>query len=385
MKTTIRNLLLFFGIILLSSVIVLSFFAERQFEKAEELEASYRWKKAGAAYQQAVHLNPFSGEYFAGAGSFMLRQAEVRKGKDKISWLKRAEKLYERACVLNPQYAENWYWLGKTKLDISRQDELSSKHYAVGSVVENFREAVEKDPYNFPNSYLVGYDLFTVWDNLDNAEKSFALGRFKYVLQRNPWYGDSVYPAVIYYAKDFSLAEEVTPRNPTGCKRLYSFIVRNNLWQYRKQVKDSLDFYRQKEEPEEFEREKKERMRLLRSLTIGQGWVGKSESGKDAYKNGHMYWEGTVNRAVKLAGGKAVIHIQARGDAAYDVWPYMIVELDGEEIGEGFVDSSEWKGYSFGVDTEGGIKVLSVTFPNDDGDWEKGIDRNLYVGEVKVE
>ncbi|GAG51098.1 unnamed protein product, partial [marine sediment metagenome] len=96
------------------------------------------------------------------------------------------------------------------------------------------------------------------------------------------------------------------------------------------------------------------------------------------------YWEGTVNRAVKLPGGKAVIHIQARGDQAYDVWPYMIVELDGEEIGETFVGSSKWKEYSFEVDTEGGIKVLSVTFPNDGGDWERGIDRNLYVGKVKI-
>jgi len=256
--------------------------------------------------------------------------------------------------------------------------------------IDNYREAVEKDPYNFRNNYLVGYDLFTVWDNLSQRDKKFALDRFKYALQAKPWYGDSVYPAVIYYAEDFSLAEEVAPQSLRGYKGLYSFIVRNNFWQYRRQVKKSLDLYRQKEEPEEFEREREERMRLLRSLrslamTEGSEWVGKSESGRNAYKNGKMYWEGTVSRTIELPKGETVVEIQARGDAAYDVWPYMIVELDGEEIGEGFVDSSEWKGYSFAVDTDGGEKVLSVTFPNDDGDWEKGIDRNLYVGDVKIE
>jgi len=62
----------------------------------------------------------------------------------------------------------------------------------------------------------------------------------------------------------------------------------------------------------------------------------------------------------------------------------MIVELDGEEVGGSFIDSGEWKEYSFGVETSSGPKVLSVTFPNDGGDWKKGIDRNLYVGEARI-
>jgi len=99
---------------------------------------------------------------------------------------------------------------------------------------------------------------------------------------------------------------------------------------------------------------------------------------------GRFQWEGTVNRVVNMLEGKTVIEIQAKGELAYGVWPYMIVELDGEEVGGSFIDSSEWKEYSFRMKTSGGLKVLSVTFPNDGGDKEKGIDRNLYVGKARI-
>ena len=63
----------------------------------------------------------------------------------------------------------------------------------------------------------------------------------------------------------------------------------------------------------------------------------------------------------------------------------MVVELDGEEIGEVYVDSSEWKDYSFVTETDGGKKVLSVSFINDGGNKGKGEDRSLYVGDVVID
>jgi len=90
---------------------------------------------------------------------------------------------------------------------------------------------------------------------------------------------------------------------------------------------------------------------------------------------------------VNVPKGKANVNIQAKGSPVNGVWPYMIVELDGEEIGETFVDSPEWKEYEFRVDTSGTVpsdtlKVLSVTFTNDGGNKEE--DRNLYVGEARI-
>ncbi len=363
------------------AVIVLPFVAELQFETAKKFKEGYRWERAGEKYQSALHLNPFNASYFAGAGDFMLQQSAYRQGEDEISGLKRAEKLYERACWLNPRYAGNWYLLGKVRMELNEIDE----------VIDNFRESIERDPYNFRNNYLIGHNLLTAWGSLNEKEKEFTLDRLKYVLQLRPGYGGRyVYPAIMYYAKDFSIAQEVTPETLTGYKGLYSFIVKNNLWQFRKQVAGQMDFYREKEEPGEFAKDKEERMRLLRSLRSPamtgelKGWVGKSANGKSTYKNGNMYWTGTVDRVVEMPQGRAKINITAKGSQADQVFPYMIVELDGAEIGETFVDSPEWKEYSFKADTEGGLKILSITFVNDGGNREKNEDRNLYIGKAKI-
>ena len=97
-----------------------------------------------------------------------------------------------------------------------------------------------------------------------------------------------------------------------------------------------------------------------------------------------MYWQGVVYKLVNLPENASMIKIQAKGDSAYGIWPYMVAEINGEEIGENFVSSCDWKEYTFNVDEKPGLKILSVTFLNDGGEWEKGIDRNLYVGEVEI-
>ena len=385
------NVVLIAAFGLLIAVIVLPFVAEMEFKQAKKLEFGYRWEKTGEKYQSAAHLNPFNASYFTGAGDSILRQSAYRE--DKAIWLKRAKKLYERACQLNPHYAEYWYALGKVRLEIASvaPSGLPRNDGEVDSAMEDFRKAVDADPYNFRNNYLIGHNLLTVWGSLDEKEKEFTLDRLKYVLQLRPDYGERyVYPAIMYYAKDFSIAQKVAPETLKGYKGLYSFIVKNNLWQFRKQVAGRVDFYREKEEREEFAKEKEERMQLLRSLRslamTGEikGWVGKSASGKSTYKNGNMYWTGTVDAVVEMPQGKAKINISAKGSQADEIFPYMIVELDGAEIGERFVDSPEWKEYSFKADTEGGLKVLSITFVNDGGNKEKGEDRNLYIGKAKI-
>lgn len=118
--------------------------------------------------------------------------------------------------------------------------------------------------------------------------------------------------------------------------------------------------------------------------SLSQYWQGRSRDG-DIYEHGNMYWTGTVRRLADIPTGMAILKIQAKGSPADDIWPYMIVELDGMEIGEGFVDSLEWKGYSFRIDTNGGMKVLSITFTNDGVDPQRNEDRNLFVGDIRVE
>jgi hypothetical protein len=151
-----------------------------------------------------------------------------------------------------------------------------------------------------------------------------------------------------------------------------------------------VNYYRQKEDPDGFKKEKEEDESMIRSLhpptTVWElnEWTGKSKDRMNVYEGGSMYWTGTMHTLVTLPEGEATVNIMASGSSANGLFPYMSVELDGNEIGGVFIDSSDWKDYSFKVKTDGGVKVLSVTFANDGSNKEKGEDRNLYVREVRI-
>lgn len=206
----------------------------------------------------------------------------------------------------------------------------------LGLGLDVLKRALENDPNGFNTSYSAGYAGMKVWDNLNAVEQEWVLDRFRKI------------------------------------------------------------------RPVESAQEKKEKLKRIERIKQGnlsQSWQGKSKGG-DVYENGNMYWEGTVDTVLNVPKGKAMLKIQAKGSPADGIWPYMLVELDGEEIGETFVNSPEWKEYEFRVDTSGTVplggqksaltgtvpsdtlRVLSVTFTNDGGNKEE--DRNLYVGEVRI-
>ena len=121
-------------------------------------------------------------------------------------------------------------------------------------------------------------------------------------------------------------------------------------------------------------------------------WKGRSFSGEKEIVDGVMYWNGTICMVLNMKPGLANISIEARkflviqtddpGNRKF--YPYMIVKLDDEEIGETFVSNDDWQKYLFSVRTNGGFKVLSVEFTNDVYDTEKGEDRNLAAGDVNI-
>ena len=386
------NLILIAGFGLLLVVLILPFAAEVEFAKAEVLEGQYLWTRAGEKYQAVTRLNPFDAKYFAAAGDFFMRQSGYQKGAERLSIQKTAEKFYERAVKLNSSNGEYWYLLGKARMEMGDS----------GSAIKDFREAIEADLYNVRNNYYVGLEMLSVWDSLDAGEREFALRRLKYAVRAKRSYGrEKIFSEILFYTKDFGVVKEVVPASLAGQRALYSFVVKNNLWQYRREAAELVAGYRQEEEPEVLAAERGERERSfdsLRSLRMTGGgmtrgamteglkeWVGKSKNGKNVYKKGNMYWTGMVSMAVDVPAGEAKIKIKAKGSEAFGIWPYMVVELDGVEIGETFVDGGEWKEYAFSVDTDGGTKVLSVSFMNDGGDKKKGTDRNLYVGKVRIE
>lgn len=339
--------------------IVFSFFADWQFNSAKKLEAGYLWQNAEAKYRSAIRLEPLNTEYLVRYGDF-LREKNVYQ-QDQIARLLNAEKLYVRALKLNPRCAECALCLGQVKLALflSNEDKFKDK---LGSGLEDFKIALKNDPNGFDISYSIGYAGMAVWDNLNTDNKEWVLDRLKHSLKVQPWYGEYIYSRVWKITRDSRLLQKIRPAEAIQEK---------------------------KEKSERMKKLKEEHGNKLKSVeTDGNllpqtGWEGKSRDGDNAYKDGNMYWTGTVYRVINLSAGKVAVKIQAKGSIANNTWPHMVVELDGEEIGETFVESPEWKEYSFEVNSNGGNKVLSVTFMNDGGNEIE--DRNLYIGEVKVE
>jgi len=376
-------ILVFVSLVILSAAV---FVADFYFTSAKRLDKEYKWVEAEELYQKSLKINPFCAEHFAGYADFILKQSELRKGENKVLWLERAKVLYEKAQNLNPGYAKYTYSLGKIAL---RLDEKTK-------AIEYFKSAIEKHPYSLLNSYQIGYDLLEIWDLLDEAAKEFVLTRFKYVLSQRMYYHGLIYPFLYEKTKDFKILQKVTPDNFKSQNALYNFMANNELWQYRSSQKKLIDSYLAKESVSEFQellRKKKGEIEAIKekykdklnSAINKEDWEGVTHSGGNAYQEGKMYWTGTMNAAVYILPGKRTLEITARGTAADNIWPYMIIELDGEVIGEAFVWSAEWRQYSFQVSSGGGLKVISITFANDGGSEDTGEDRNLYVGEVNIE
>ena len=96
---------------------------------------------------------------------------------------------------------------------------------------------------------------------------------------------------------------------------------------------------------------KKSVLRTAISVVISRSaWQGVALGGKNIYENGNMYWSGTIYGAILMPKGSARITIEAGGSPLGGVYPYMFVSLDGKRIGSAYVDSLDFKEYSFTAD-----------------------------------
>lgn len=91
---------------------------------------------------------------------------------------------------------------------------------------------------------------------------------------------------------------------------------------------------------------------------------------------------GYVSTSHTFAAGQTTITVNAKGSAAGNVWPHMVVSVDGAPIGSTFVSSSSWTDYAFSFTATAGAHQISVAFDNDYA--TRGQDRNLYVAKVVV-
>ncbi|MDD5439058.1 MAG: carbohydrate-binding domain-containing protein [Candidatus Omnitrophica bacterium] len=393
------------------AAVLLLFFADNAFTRAQALEKAYRWTAAKESYERAIRLDPLNAEYRAGYGEFLIRKSKYQK--DPAPYLKTAGDCYRRALGLNRCSAEyrvrlgelataRCQWLkahGGSPEDVRREKETAMK---------NFTAAYDNDPKGFLTLYEAGYTALSLWDLLDRAERRMVTDMLRTALLSSMWHDGYIYAAVWKNTQDFNVIKEIVPQTLAGYTKLYGFITGANLWQFRKDVAAELERYRRKEQSAEWrqaEDRSRENMRELKEAFLKESpspeittmipqdrWQGGDPTGKAAFEHQLMYWNGTLSAVVNMKPGKAAIQIMARkflviaaaDTAKPQYFPYMIVTLDNESIGETFVANDRWQPYSFHVETDGGIKVLGIEFVNDFYDPKKGLDRNLAIGDGEI-
>lgn len=352
-KRVAMNALLLAGFVLTAAALVISFLADARYAAAEKLVKEYRWAQADAAFRDAIATDPFSSRYPAGLAGFLVMQTGYQAHAGPL--FEEAKRLYRKAVGLDPRNAECWLGLGLA--------EARAKEY--DKAFESFRRARENDPHGFNAAYLAGLAGLSAWEHISGTDRAFVIDRLRSAMMARP--SIDIYATAWKIRKDMELLRAITPDALDGQRLLYDFIVSRDLWQFRKAQAARVASFVKK---------------TPKKAVSGPGWHGKTPDGNSTYENGAMYWSGTMDAAITLPEGDVTIRIPAKGQPAGGVYPYMIVELDGTEIGEAFVDSAEWKEYEYAVRTTGGIRVLSVTFANDGFVGKE--DRNLYVGEARV-
>lgn len=342
-KVSMPKIILVACFIISAIVIIMPLIAERQFNMGQ--------------FEEAIKIEPFSARYIAEYGNYLFKKSfEV---KEKIDLLNDAERLLIRAVQLNPISAEYYLMLGQIQISLFLEDKEKFPE-KFKTALDNFKTAFHNDPNGFNTSYSIGYAGIAVWEFLDKEEKDFILSRLKYSLKLKPSYSKYIYPKLWNETSDLNLLRRIEPPG----KEPNWYIARlERLEMMRATAKRTLN---------------------VASVVIESDWQGRADDRKNVYVNGNMYWAGTIDAAIRVPRGKATIRIKAKGSPADNIYPYMKVELGGKEIGTVTVNSLEWKQYDFKVNTDGGIKALSITFVNDGTNPVKGEDRNLYIGHAEA-
>ena len=346
----IIDVLLIAAVILLMIVVITPLLAEMQFETAQKAAKDYLWNSAELRFNEAIKIDPFNSEYPYRYAQFLKRKSIYQDNP--IETLLAAEDFYKYALELNPRRAEYAIGLGQvqTTLFLTDQVKFNAK---LREALNNFKKAIKNDPNGFNVSYSASYAEISLWEFLNDEERSRVLDRLKYILNQKPWYSEYIYKKLYSATKDSKLLEKIVPKSV---------------------LKTGIDLINIK----------KIDLDNAGPIILKSQWQGTVSVGSKPFIGGDMYWTGNIYAPILIPKGIATIILQAKGDKADNIPPHMIVELEGQEIGSIFVDSTEWKEYSFSINTDGGIKVLSVTFTNDGANQKLKEDRNLYVGEARV-
>ncbi|MCM8760958.1 MAG: tetratricopeptide repeat protein [Candidatus Omnitrophica bacterium] len=383
----------------------MSLLAELNFNLAEKLAGQYRWSEAPSRFVGAIRLNPFSSKYVSGYAEFLRKSA--RYLYDKTDVLNKAIGLYDKAIALDPENAEYYLKRGLARLEAGR---------SVKEAFKDLHEAYLHDPNGYSIAYAIGYTGMNFWKSLDDKERNFVTERLAYIMKTSPDQAQKVYDAVWRASKDINLLKKITADARQNTTELYRFIAADNLWQYRKEIAGSIkedtlvvtDIKSKILEAEKFfeagawkrvegrtvlaedgekilESAKARYQRRKNGVVATDDWVLISKDYKNiSYANGVLYSNSTAYAILNVPAGDSLLILEAKGSPFKSIWPYLVVEVDGQEIGEAFVETAQIATYEFPLRSQGGLSLIGVRFVNDAYDPRTGEDRNLWLGKAEV-
>ncbi len=396
MRRFVLNIAILTVSALLVFAIVQNYISFRDRQRAELCRDKYLWNKAEKFFRKSISANPYNSNYYSDYADFLLYQSNFSKNTGELLLL--AGDLYARAYSLNPCWREYPLKIAQVKIRLTG---IAGKEFpkTLGKLSEEamefFRKAYANDPNGFNTSYVIGYYGIQIYNILRGNDKDFIAGRLKYSLNERPWYSVYIYPIVWNSTKQYSVLEKITPDTLITNELLFLFMTQDpeliKQWhgQYKKiqELKQNADTDELNGKKARIEEIKDKLLSVLDEANgkniDGSIWVGISEQGDQDISGGNMFFNGIVFGAAGFSPGKSEIKISAKGAKSDDMWPYMIVLLDDEIIGETFVKTDDWSEYSFSINSDGGPKIISIMFINDGGNEKE--DRNLYIGDAWVE
>lgn len=402
----------FFAVI---TVHILPLLADVNMAKAKKYADTFRWKDADIYFRRAIDYDPFNSRNIIDYANF-LRMSSINSF-DKVKILKDAEERCNRAISLEPRNADGYIRRAIVKMDQGR---------APAEIFADFREALKNDPNGYNVAYYIGYYGVGIWDKLNADDKALIADRLKFICSARQGILADVYARTWYSSKDFGLLRTIAPSNLNGQKKLYDFIVRNNLWQFRKDQMSAIKGYDKKEsaiDPNQDIQAIKDLITGSRKLAEANAWkkvdgkwivnkqvvtaVDSNKAASERQNNGLVAPEdwmlissdnkkaisckGILNSSrtayalVSLAEGKYFFSIELNGSFSSGAWPYITIELDGKSAGEALINTKEAKAYTFDITTTAGDKLVAMSLLNSGANDKTKKIRAVTLGSAKFE
>lgn len=274
-------------------------------------------------------------------------------------------------------------------------------HRLLGSSgIVQFRELKELNR-DFPNNVMAGKILVEqgvdLWAQLTQTDKDFVADLFQKLLSKMFWGYNDLLEKFAVQIQDMELLKRIIPEKREALIHIRSLMSQyqfrfDYVWLEKKleslekacAVPADAKPQTKKKSLSEVKSEWLARFGAAKELLTNEQLIGWFHDGKEIPK-GSLWSNGTVYGLVSLKSGEQKLIINAKSTLVKGIPAYMLLRINGEILSGSYVDSIDFKEYSFPIKIEKDQEALvSVSLLNDANNKETKEDRNLNVGGMGV-